>query len=137
MNDDARPQQSVGYVRGSMKDDAQRLGRGGWIVGVFFSEDPTETARTSEQIEVKYWAFKRGDSASHKAKSSATIEWSLIISGKVRARLGNESVVLKSGDYVLIHPGTPNNLVADVLEDVVAVTIKSPSNPAAKTVLPS
>jgi quercetin dioxygenase-like cupin family protein len=137
MDDDTRSQQSAGYICGTTKDDAERLGRGGWIVGVFFSEDQTDTVRTSEQIEVKYWSFKRGDGASHKAKLSATIEWSLIISGKVRARLGNESVILKAGDYVLIHPGTPNNLVAEVLEDVEAVTVKSPSNPAAKTVLHS
>jgi len=137
MIDNAEQKQPAGYVCGNMEDDAARLGRGGWIVGVFFSDDPAESARTSEQLEVKYWSFKRGDGASHPTKSSTTLEWSVILSGKVRARLGDKSVVLNSGDYVLIHPNTPNNLVDEVLEDTVAVTIKSPSNPSAKTVLPN
>lgn len=134
--DDARAQQPAGYVSGNMATDAHRLARRGWIVGVFFSEDPTEAARASEQIEVKYWSFERGGSAAHPMKSSSTIEWTLIIAGKVRAEIGDEHVILSAGDYALIHPGTPNNVVAEVLEDVVGVTIKSPSNPDAKTVLP-
>jgi len=135
MTDKTLNDQSTGYVSGNMEVDAQRLGRGGWLLGVFFAEDPTESARTTEQIEVKYWSYKKGGGRSHQPKSSATIEWSLILTGKVRARLGDETVFLNSGDYVLIHPGTPNNLVDEVLEDTVAVTIKTPSNPSAKTIL--
>jgi quercetin dioxygenase-like cupin family protein len=137
MTDNVDGECRVGYVSGNIEADAQRLGRGGWIVGVFFSGDPAESSRASQDLEVKYWSYGRGGGQSHRTKSSTTLEWSLILSGKVRAKLGNESVILNSGDYVLIHPNTPNNLVDEVLEDTVAVTIKSPSNPDAKTVLPS
>lgn len=124
-----------GYVAGSMEEDARRLGRGGWIAGIFFGQDPDEALRTTDVLEVKYWSFPRGGGGSHTAKTSATLEWSMVLSGTIRAQLGDDSVVLQAGDYVLIHAGTSNNLVTEVIEDVTAVTVKSPSNPAAKTVL--
>jgi quercetin dioxygenase-like cupin family protein len=120
------------YVAGALKTDAHRIGRGGWILGVFFADDPKEAIRATDLLEVKYWSFERGGGQTHAPKISETLEWSLILSGKVKALLGGDELILSAGDYVLIHPGTPNNLVAAVLEDTVALTIKAPSNPRAK-----
>jgi quercetin dioxygenase-like cupin family protein len=124
-----------GYVTGSMREDAERLGHGGWVAGVFFADDAAESARATDALEVKYWAYERGGGQSHPDKVSTTLEWSLILSGRVTARLGDEHVELAAGDYALIHPGTPNNMVAEVLEDVTAITVKAPSDPSAKQVL--
>jgi quercetin dioxygenase-like cupin family protein len=125
----------AGYVSGSMKEDADRLGRGGWIAGTFFSDDEGEHVRATDVLEVKYWSFSPGGEHSHETKTSDTLEWSAILEGKVRALLGDEEKVLSAGDYVLIHPGTPNNLVLEVLDDVIAVTVKAPSDPSAKKVV--
>jgi mannose-6-phosphate isomerase-like protein (cupin superfamily) len=121
-----------GYVTGSLREDAERLGHRGWVAGVFFADDAAEAARATEALEVKYWSYERGGGQSHPAKVGATIEWSLILSGRVVARLGDEHVELGAGDYALIHPGTPNDMVAEVLEDVTAITVKAPSDPSAK-----
>ena len=125
-----------GYVSGAMKDDADRLDRGGWILGVFFSEDEAERLRATDLLEVKYWSYPAGGGQSHPTKTSDTLEWSVVLTGKVKGRVGDDEVVLGAGDYVLIHPHTPNNLVLEVLEDVVAVTVKAPSDPSAKKTLP-
>jgi hypothetical protein len=50
--------------------------------------------------------------------------------------IGVEELILSGGDYVLIHPGTPNNTVLEVLEDARILTVKAPSDPAAKRVIP-
>lgn len=125
----------IGYVAGNARTDADRIGRNGWIVGVFFDGDPTESGRLSRDLEVKYWEFPAGGGQNHNLKTSATVEWSMILSGRVIAALGGDHIELGAGDYVLIHPGTPNNLVDTVLENVVAITIKSPSDPTAKKVI--
>ena len=65
-------------------------------------------------------------------KISDTTEWTLILAGHTRAVVGGDIVELWGGNYVLIHPGVPNNLVDDVLADTVGITVKSPSDPAAK-----
>jgi mannose-6-phosphate isomerase-like protein (cupin superfamily) len=118
-----------------MATDAERLARGGWLLGVFFGDDPHEGPRATEALEVKYWTATPDGSVDHPTKISETTEWSVILSGRVTARLGADEVELRAGDYVLIHPGTPNNLVATVMEDVAAITVKAPSDPTAKTVV--
>jgi mannose-6-phosphate isomerase-like protein (cupin superfamily) len=123
------------YVVGQISADAAELGRGGWIVGSFFEPQSTEGARHCADLEVKYWHYSRGGGKTHGTKSSSTTEWSFILQGKTRAVIGNEVLELNAGSYVLIHPNTPNNLVSDVLEDVIAITVKAPSDPQAKRLL--
>lgn len=123
----------AGYVVGRLMEDAKRLDRRGWVVGSFFPRESDDPYRNSESLEVKYWSYPRGGGAEHGAKSSSTTEWTFIISGRSRALLDDSVIELTGGDYVLIHPGTRNNLVAEVLEEMTAITIKAPSDPAAKS----
>lgn len=119
-------------MSGHLPADADSIGRGGWVVGSFFPESGQDGVRHTEQLEVKYWGYPKGEQTHHGTKVSETIEWSMILTGTVLARVGDEELKLGAGDYVLIHPGTPNNLVSEVLESVSAITVKAPSNPTAK-----
>jgi mannose-6-phosphate isomerase-like protein (cupin superfamily) len=124
-----------GYVVGKLAADADELGRGGWVIGSFFDTDSTESGRHCSELEVKYWSYPQGGGQAHRMKSSKTTEWSMILSGRSRAVVGDSVFELQGGDYVLIHPDTPNNLVAEVLSDIVAITVKAPSEPTAKRLL--
>ena len=49
--------------------------------------------------------------------------------------INGDEVEINAGDYIAIEPGTPNNLVVETLEDSAGITIKAPSDPAAKQVI--
>lgn len=121
-----------GHKTGSLRLDADELGRRGWITGAFFPEHDT---RHCADMEVKYGQFIRGQDPKHPAKVSATTEFTLILSGSVRAQIDGDELVLSQGDYVLIHPGTPNNTVLEILQDAAILTVKAPSDPGAKQVV--
>ncbi|OHU47256.1 hypothetical protein BKG82_26745 [Mycobacteroides chelonae] len=124
--------QGSGFVTGSLASDASAMQRRGWVVGAFM--DPGD-ARHCTDLEVKYGQFRRGQDPQHRAKVSSTTEFTLVLSGTVRAVVGSREMVLSQGDYVLIHPGTPNNTVLEVLADAIIFTVKAPSDPGAKQAL--
>ena len=98
-----------GYYSGNLRADALNGKTRNWVLGNSeFMKDPL---RQTEQIEVKYWEFNMGEEKKHGAKTSDTIEWTYILKGGTRALIGRNEVILSQGDYVLIHPGTPNNIV--------------------------
>ncbi len=77
---------------------------------------------------MKYWAFTKDEHVLHERKKHfSSTEYTLIIKGKIRGHIGEEPVTLGTGEYVVIPAGTPNNLVEEVLENAVGITIKSPS----------
>ncbi|WP_457181045.1 cupin domain-containing protein [Mycobacteroides abscessus] len=123
---------AVSHVRGSLSDDAKKLGRRGWVIGAFFDGPDL---RLCADLEVKYGEFLKGADPEHLAKVSATTEFTLVLSGAVRAVVGSDEFILSEGDYVLIHPGTPNNTVLEILEDACILTVKAPSDPKAKSVV--
>lgn len=118
------------YYVGSYKEDALNDPNRGWIVGKF-KEDPP---RKNNEIEIKYWEFSKG-STDHPMKESSIIECTFILKGRTRAIINNEEVILSAGDYIVIGPGTPNNTVAEILEDAAGLTVKAPSDPSAKKIL--
>lgn len=118
------------YYVGSYRNDALNESDNGWLVGTFKDALP----RKSDEVEIKYWEFEAG-SNDHPLKESAIIECTFILSGKTRATVDDKEFVLSAGDYIVIHPGTKNNLVMEVIEPITGLTIKAPSDPTAKTVL--
>ena len=119
------------YYVGSYRDDSLNGLNRGWIVGTFLADEPRQT----EEVEIKYWEFKKGEAANHPLKSSSIIECTFVLKGSVKALIDNEEVVLGAGQYAVIHPGTPNNLIVEILEDCAGLTVKAPSDPTAKQVL--
>ena len=127
---------TTAFVTGNASVDADRIGRGGWILGSFF-DARADSDRNVEELEVKWWSFQPGEEGSHSTKTSETVEWTMLLSGRVTATLDGEETELAAGDYVLIRPGTVNNVVSQVLEPTTGITVKAPSDPTAKQVLPA
>ena len=119
------------YYVGDFREDGLNGPNRGWIVGTFIDKSP----RKNNEVEIKYWEYKAGEVVNHGTKVSSIIECTFILSGKTRCLIGDDDIELKQGDYIVIEPGTPNNTVAEILEDVVGLTIKAPSDPTAKKLL--
>ncbi|HEX8226281.1 MAG TPA: hypothetical protein VF572_00265 [Candidatus Saccharimonadales bacterium] len=119
------------YYIGQYREDGLHGHNNGWIVGTFLADQP----RKNEDVEIKYWEYAAGESVKSYKKVSAIIECTFILKGSTRCLIGDDEVILRTGDYIVIHPGTSNNTVAEILEDVVGLTIKAPSDPTAKKIL--
>lgn len=119
------------YYVGDFRQDGLNGSNRGWIVGAFMEDTP----RRSKDVEIKCWEYKAGEVVNHGTKISATTECAFILKSKTKCLIGNEEIELKQGDYIVIKPGTPSNIVAEILEDVVGLTIKAPSDPRAKKLM--
>ena len=118
------------YYVGSYRDDGLNDPNRGWIVGKFKDTLP----RKNDEVEIKYWEYEVG-MTEHPLKESSIIECTFILSGKTRALIDSQEIILKTGDYVVIKPGIKNNTVLEILEPTSGLTIKAPSDPGAKKVL--
>ena len=118
------------YYVGSYRDDGLNDPNRGWIVGKFKDTLP----RKNDEVEIKYWEYEVG-MTEHPLKESSIIECTFILSGKTRALIESQEIILKTGDYVVIKPGIKNNTVLEILEPTSGLTIKAPSDPGAKKVL--
>ena len=116
------------FYKGDFRKDAIEGNHNNWFVGKYLEEEPNKT----ELLEIKYWAYGKGESVNHPIKTSCTIECTLIFKGQITGTVSGRDVDLSTGEYVVISPGTPNGLPQQVLEDVQGLTIKAPSIPAAK-----
>lgn len=117
------------YYVGSYRDDGLNDPNRGWIVGKFKDTPPRQT----NDLEIKYWEYEVG-TTDHPSKESATIECTFILSGKTKGFVGADEIILNAGEYIVIQPNTPNNLVAEILKPTTGFTIKAPSDPSAKRV---
>ncbi len=118
------------YYVGSYRDDAISEPNHGWLVGKFKDALP----RRNSDVEIKYWEYEIGPN-DHPLKVSAIVECTFILTGKTRAIIDDQEMILNAGDYIVIHPGTKNNTVLEILEPTSGLTIKAPSDPTAKKIL--
>jgi len=118
------------YYIGDYREDGLNEPNRGWIVGKFKETVP----RKNDAVEIKYWEFDVG-ATDHPLKESSIIECTFVLSGKTKGTIAGNEILLKAGDYVVIQPGTPNNLVAEILEPATGLTVKAPSDPSAKKIL--
>lgn len=109
------------FYKGNYKLESKE--KGGWFVGWFM-----DNLRRSENLEIKYWDFKKGEEIEHplKVQRNAT-EYTLIFKGRIKGRIRDQVMTLGEGEYIIINPGVVNNLVEKVLEDTKGLTIKVPS----------
>lgn len=116
------------YHIGKYKDDAPA--HRGWFIGRFIEDGAAKT----DDVEIKYWEFPVGPTT-HETKVSATYECTLFLSGRSRGTIDGQEFEFVAGDYIAIQPGTPSNPVVEILEPVIDLTIKAPSDPSAKQVV--
>ncbi len=99
-----------------------------WFVGHFMQGG----YRKTEDMGLKYWKFNKGEEGAHKPKDGEPLstECTMIFSGRVRGTIAGEKITLAAGEYVIIPPKTPSNLVEEILEEpAIGLTIKAPNNP--------
>jgi hypothetical protein len=118
------------YYVGDFRYDAQTNGQRGWLVGKFMDQKPQKV----DEVEIKYWEFDPGPTG-RGTKSSQTFECTFILDGETIALIGGRETRLAEGQYIVISPGTPNNLVKYVVRRVRGLTVKAPSDPDAKQVI--
>ena len=94
-----------------------------------------DTPRKNASVEIKYWEYPKGQPANHPMKVSSIIECTFILKGSARAIVDGQEIVLSQGDYIVIPPGTPNNVIVEILEDCAGITVKAPSDPTAKQIV--
>ena len=123
--------QNSNYYVGEFRKDSIEGPNFGWIIGRFMKDPP----RKNEEVEIKYWEFKVDEESNHPKKVSSIIECTFVLSGKLKAIIDNEEIILKQGDYIVIKPGIMNNTISQVLENATGLTIKAPSDLNTKTIL--
>lgn len=98
-----------------------------WLFGNLFQLKDGAFEK-NEHFELKYWTFLKNDNPNHdlKVQRNAT-EYTFILKGEIIGRVGSQKINLKTGDYIVIKPGTVNNLVEKVIENTIGITIKTPS----------
>ena len=111
------------YYIGDLKYDAKNCGHRGWVVGSFMEED------TVRKIE-----FLPGE-INHPTKISSIIEVTIIIEGDMSGRIEDKEITLKKGEYIVIKPGTVNNIAQKTASGVKGLTVKAPSDVSAKKIV--
>jgi quercetin dioxygenase-like cupin family protein len=119
------------WYKGNLREDGLFGVKRGWVIGKFLATP----CRNTTTVEVKYWEFLSGQNHGHPAEVSDTLELTYVLEGIVRCEIEGESHVLCAGDYIVVHPGTPKNTVADIIKTARGITIKAPSDPPAKHVV--
>lgn len=118
----------MSYHIGQYKNDAPK--HRGWFIGTFIEDGAAKT----EDVEIKYWEFPLGPTT-HQTKVSSTYECTIFLAGRSRGTIDDQEFEFKAGDYIAIEPGTSSNPVIEILEPVVGLTVKAPSDPTAKKVI--
>jgi len=113
-----------GYYIGSVEEAASKKG---WLIGSFLKKNnPCFT----EAVEV---GWKELDTKTKIAKHihKLATEITVIIKGSTTEIINGQQLVLKAGNYVIIHPFTPaETLHAE--EGTIVLVIKTPSVPGDK-----
>jgi hypothetical protein len=108
------------YVGNVANDAADR----GWLLGHFM---PPGDARRSDAVEIKWGVHPAGEQRAGWVTDDRRSNLSVLISGRFRIDLPDQSVVLaRQGDYVVFH-GVSHTWQAE--EESVVVSVRWPSLP--------
>ncbi len=120
------------YYSGNFYQDRENdPKRNGWLVGRFMNEKVNDL-RGTDKVEIKFWKFEKGVPTKHPSKYQRfATEYTFVLRGKIRGRIGLKELELEAGNYVVIPPNVISNLAIEVLSGEAAegITIKAPSLP--------
>jgi len=109
------------WRKGNAFDDGKATG--GWIISHFI--DSENALRRSTDVEVKWGVHPSGDTRAAWADDDARTTILLIVSGRFRLDLPDESIVLeRQGDYVMWGSGFRHSWHAE--KDSVVITVRWP-----------
>jgi hypothetical protein len=113
------------YQGNALRDGADT---GGWLVGHFLP--PTAGLRSTEDVEIKWFRHRAGETRAHVVQSEQRTTASILVSGRFRLELSGAVVLLEHpGDYVVWGPGVDHTWT--VLADSTVLTVRWPSTRAA------
>ena len=100
--------------------------RWGWFIGHFI--EPSDSPRSTSDVEVKWATHKAGEGRSEWAVNASATTLSIAIGGCFRLQFPDREVVLSQpGDYALWLPGVPHWWLAE--SDCTVLTVRWPSKP--------
>ena len=98
--------------------------RWGWFIGHFI--EPSDSPRSTPDVEVKWATHKAGEGRSQWAVNAEATTLSILISGCFRLQFSEREVVLSQpGDYALWLPGVRHWWLAE--SDCTVLTVRWPS----------
>ncbi|GET39089.1 signal peptidase I [Microseira wollei] len=98
--------------------------RWGWFIGHFI--EPSDSPRSTPDVEVKWATHKAGEGRSQWAVNASATTVSILISGCFRLQFSDREVVLSQpGDYALWLPGVRHWWLAE--SDCTVLTVRWPS----------
>ncbi len=116
----------MSYYIGSVETPA---GKEGWLIGAFLKKNHP---CFSEIVEVA-WKELGPDTRDPKHIHKLVIDISVIIKGSQVVMVDDQHLTLKSGDYMIVCPLTPVEVLS-AEEGTVVLVIKAPSIPGDKYV---
>ena len=114
----------MSYYVGSVEQPA---GREGWLIGAFLEKNHS---CFSEAVEIA-WKELGTDARDPKHIHKLAIEISVIIRGSLVETVDGQHLVLKSGNYIIVHPFTPVEVLG-AEEGTIVLVIKASSLPGDK-----
>ncbi|HEY4494346.1 MAG TPA: hypothetical protein VJB95_02890 [Candidatus Paceibacterota bacterium] len=115
----------MNYYRGNFRKDREAR-KNDWLVGHFMNEKIADI-RGINTMSVKFWHFQKGEK-DHKTKFQRfSTECTVVIKGKLKAKIESDEFEFNEGEYVVIPPNIVSNLAIEALEDCEGITIKAPS----------
>jgi hypothetical protein len=110
------------WYTGNANDDADA--HRGWLVGHFIQ--PTESVRSSADLEIKWGRHPAGDKRVAPATDEQRTTLVLLVSGRHRVELSVGTALLKEpGDYVVWGPGIDHTWETE--HDSIVLTVRWPS----------
>jgi len=99
--------------------------RKGWVCGQFFDEGSIEH---SEDVEVKHFTLKPGDSCGEHFHPRSSKEIVIVLEGEMEWLISGKKHLLKSGDILYLEGKVPE-AVLDVRKPTRAIAVRTPSVP--------
>ncbi len=107
----------------------QQTNKRGWLVGQFMNEPFKD-----ESVEIYYKTFSAGNPQDKLHIHPLGNEYLIVLSGRAKFRLGDETFEIKQGDYFNLPSGVPDQIV-EVLEEITIIGVRTPSVPSNKVIL--
>jgi len=104
---------------GPLKMPLYRLGS---IEGEAVNELTTRKYINGERVTIAHFTFKKG--ARVRRHSHINEQFSIVLTGRLRFRVGDEEYVANDGDVVYIPPNVEHEV--EVLEDSIIIDVYSP-----------
>jgi len=111
--------------------DKQQQKMRGWLTGQFF---PKGSPFKDDKVEICCKTLSVGNPEDKLHQHPYGKEYLIVVKGKAILQVGDQRLVIKKGDYLVVPKNTPEKLIK-VIEEITFLGIRCPSVPDNKTIL--